>query len=104
MKARIKETGEIIKIADYATIALDDHDSWGNPIEVKPEEVELIYDTTETTEDKHWQDVKERAAIAAMQGILSNAGLVDGQYEYRITVEKAALGYADELVKLLKGE
>ena len=55
-------------------------------------------------EEKHWQDLRERAAIAAMQGILSNAGLVDGQYEYRITVEKSALAYADELVKHLKGE
>ena len=101
MKARIKATGEIIKIADYATIALDDHDSWGNPIEMKPEDIELIQ---EVSEDEHWKDVRERAAIAAMQGMLSNAGLVDGQYEYRITVEKAALAFADELVKLLKGE
>ena len=47
MKARIKATGEIIKIADYATIALDDHDSWGNPIEMKPEDIELIQEVSE---------------------------------------------------------
>lgn len=29
MKARIKKTGEIVNIADYATITLDSHDSWG---------------------------------------------------------------------------
>ena len=42
MKAKIKATGEIIKIADYATIALDNHDSWGNPIEMKPEDIAVL--------------------------------------------------------------
>lgn len=44
MRAGIKNTGEILNIADYATITLDNHDSYGNPIEVKPEEIELIQD------------------------------------------------------------
>ena len=43
MKARIKKTGEIVNLASYATIALEQHDSWGNPIEVKPEEIESAY-------------------------------------------------------------
>ena len=29
MKARIKKTGEIINIADYAKVTLDKCDSWG---------------------------------------------------------------------------
>ncbi len=29
MKARIKKTGEIVNLADYAMITLDSHDSWG---------------------------------------------------------------------------
>lgn len=44
MKARIKKTGEIVNLASYAMITLDTYDSWGNPIELKPEEVELIYE------------------------------------------------------------
>lgn len=63
MKARIKKTGEVVNLASYAKITLECCDSWGNPIEVKPEEVELIDDATE---DEHWQEVRERAAIAAM--------------------------------------
>lgn len=55
MKAKIKKTGEIVNLAEYATIALDAHDSWGNPIEMKPEYIELIQ---EPTEDEHWQDVR----------------------------------------------
>ena len=34
MKARIKETGEIINISDYARVTLDKCDSYGSPIEL----------------------------------------------------------------------
>ena len=34
MKARIRKTGEIINIANYAKVMLDQCDSWGNPIEL----------------------------------------------------------------------
>ncbi len=103
MKARIKKTGEIVIIADYATIALDLCDSWGNPIELKPEEIELINDDV-PTEDFHWQDVRERAAIAALQGCSSNPNLVYGNAEEKIDMVCRAMRYADELVKQLKGE
>ena len=98
MKARIKKTGEIVNLAEYATITLDSHDSWGNPIEVKPEEVELIQ---EPTEDEHWQDVRERAAIAAM-GQLIGMGRDDG-YKYSPSeVANYAVVYANELIEELK--
>ena len=97
MKARIKKTGEIVNIAEYARITLDQCNSWGNPVEVKPEDIELIQ---ETTEDEHWQDVKERAAIAAMQGLLTESG--DAYLES--VIAKEAIIYADALVKKLKGE
>lgn len=113
MKIRIKKTGEIVNTADYATIALDIHDSWGNPIEVKPEEVELIQ---EKTEDEHWQDVRERAAIAAMQGtftILSSSdrylfrevvveGFRGNKKSYPNEIAEFAVACADALVKQLK--
>lgn len=75
MKARIKKTGEIVNISEYARITLDQCNSWGNPIEVRPEDIELIQ---ETTEDEHWQNVRERAAIAAMQGVITILGSSDG--------------------------
>lgn len=100
MKARIKKTGEIVNLAEYATIALDAHDSWGNPIEMKPEYIELIQ---ETTEDEHWQDVRERAAIAAM-GQLIGMGRDDG-YKYSPSeVANYAVVYANELIERLKKE
>lgn len=103
MKARIKKTGEIVNLASYARITLDQCDSWGNPIEMKPEDVELIQ---EPTEDEHWQYVRERAAIAAMQGMMANPELLEstgfsGTY-YKWHIERKAVEYADALVEQLK--
>lgn len=53
----------------------------------------------EQTSD-HWQDVRERAAIAAMQGLLAQSG--DAYTELVIATE--AVIYADALVEKLKGE
>lgn len=100
MRARIKKTGEVVSIADYATIALDIHDSWGNPIEMKPEELELIQ---EQTNDEHWQDVRERAAIAAMQGtlcILPDCATILDKIPNEIA--EFAVACADALIEELK--
>lgn len=96
MKAKIKKTGEIVNLASYATITLEQCNSWGNPIELKPEEVELIQ---EQTEDEHWQDVRERAAIAAMQGIMDFFGSLDYNKD---TIAKLAVEQADALIAELK--
>ena len=101
MKARIKKTGEIVNIAEYAKIALDQCDSWGNPIEVKPEDVELIQ---EQTEDDHWQYVKERAAIAAMQGLSANPILFYNNSDEKINITARAIRYANALIEKLKNK
>ena len=95
MKARIKKTGEIVNIAEYSKITLEQCDSWGNPIELKPEEVELIQ---EQTVDEHWQDVRERAAIAAMQGLLANSSKAGKIVDYAMS----AVDYANALITELK--
>ena len=95
MKARIKKTGEIVNISEYAKITLDQCDSWGNPIEVKPEDVELIADVEE---DDYWQNVRIQTAIAAMQGFLS-------RQTYRAGLEilaKDSVRLANLLVEELK--
>jgi len=96
MKAKIKATGEIINIASYAKITLDKCDSYGTPIELKPEEIELIQ---EPTEDEYWRDVRERAAIAAMQGVMNFFGSIDYNKE---TIAKLAVEQADALIEELK--
>lgn len=101
MKARIKKTGEIVNIAEYAKIALDQCDSWGNPIEVKLEDVELIQ---EQTEDEHWQDIRERAAIAAMQGLSANPILFYNNSDEKINITARAIRYANALIEKLKNK
>jgi len=96
VKAKIKKTGKIVNLASYAKITLEQCDSCGNTIELKPEEVELIQ---EPTEDEHWQDVRERAAIAAMQGVMNFFGSIDYN---RDTIAKLAVEQADALIKHLK--
>lgn len=105
MKAKVLLTGEIVDVSYIGQRGTGMTNMYMDSFNRTYAEYELEFLTEELLDNKkHWQDVRERAAIAAMQGMLSNAGLVDGQYEYRITVEKAALAYADTLVKHLKGE
>ena len=47
----------------------------------------------------HWQDLRERAAIAAMHGLLSDGRQVNVSH-----VIKYSIICADELIKKLKGE
>lgn len=70
MKVKLKKTGEIINIADYARVTLNQCDSWGNPIELGFDEVEILQ---ETTNDINWEQVRIKAAISALQGFCSNS-------------------------------
>lgn len=51
MKAKIKKTGELVNLAPYAKITLESCDSYGNPIELSPEEVELVQETSDSRID-----------------------------------------------------
>ena len=59
------------------------------------------HDTTikETCEDEHWKDVRERAAIAAMQGVMNFFGSIDYNRE---TIAELAVAQADALIDKLK--
>lgn len=52
-----------------------------------------------TGEDEHWQNVRERAAIAAMQGIMDFFGSLD--YNSGL-IAKLAVEQADALIEQLK--
>ena len=103
MKAKIKATGEIINIASYATITLDKCNSYGTPIEVRPEDVELI---TDVEEDGYWQNVRIQAAIAAMQGFITHGfsgdSLPNDRKEARQYLARTCVGVADALIEELK--
>ena len=97
MKARIKATGEIVKLSEYAKITLDMCDSYGNPIELKPEDVELISDKEVNFPMTDWNQVRVQATIGAMQVILGK-----NNYDTYKDIATLAVGYADALVKELK--
>ena len=50
----------------------------------------------------HDVELRERIVMSAVQGMLSNPALVDESLNYRITIEDAALRYADALIAKLK--
>lgn len=52
------------------------------------------------TEDEHWQEVRERAAIAAIQGVLSNPNKNGSPKE----IAEFAVSCADALVEQLTKE
>lgn len=77
MKVRIRKTGEVKTISDYSRIQVEDCDSWGNPLEYKLDEIEIVSDDLTCGKDTgiDWEKVRINAAIAAMP--LANT-IVDG--------------------------
>ena len=55
----------------------------------------------DVVEGQHWQDIRERAAIAAMQAILSNPNC-EIHSESIDVIPKNAVLFADALVEQLK--
>lgn len=98
MKARIKKTGEIINIADYAKVTLDRYDSWGNPIELGFDEIEILQ---EPTNDIDSEQRRYEIAKDIMAAFLNNScsdihtGNPDEQAKY-------AVMFADALIDELK--
>ena len=91
MKAKIKKTGEIINIASYAKVMLDQCDSWGNPIEVGFDEVEILKEPTSNIdwEQRRYEIAKD--VFAEIYDIFQNEHL-----------EKVAVRAADALIAELK--
>lgn len=129
MKAKLKKTGEIINIADYATVALDRCDSYGTPIELVFDEVEEFLDDKglplgfekqmkaprpiilEPTPTVDWEQRRYEIAKEAMTAIMSNADFYEqvlyesaekGQRQIQTSISIAAVIFADALVKELK--
>lgn len=114
MKARIRKTGEIVDVISYNIYStIRSHQDYVSYIDSKGEEhdreslnyywdFEPIDTMAEVRDDKHWQDVRERAAIAALGGLSSNSKLVYDNGEEKINPVARAIKYADELVERLK--
>lgn len=101
MKVRIKKTGEILKVAEYARVAMDVCDSYGNPMEYPLNEIEIVEDSSKRLycqPEVNWRQVEIQAAIGAMQVILT-------KQDVQLFVEDIAefsVKYARALVEELK--
>ena len=116
MKAKNRKTGEVVDIISYSQLSAAERcpgqdyvsyiDSQG--VEHYKEDLNYYWDfelISIRDEDIHWQDVRERAAIAAMQGLLANPMLI-GEYvttlRPKISIVETAVGGANMLVEELK--
>lgn len=106
MKAKIRKTGEIVDVIcynHYTTIrSHQDYVSYIDSKGIEHDRESLNYywdfEPIETATDEHWQDVRERASIAAMQGLLSRTS-------YRAdvkTLAKDSVKLANCLIEQLK--
>jgi hypothetical protein len=101
MKARKRDSNDEWKDVIYVQLE-------GSDILYKERYLEFQHDNISTelkTNDqvntkKHWQDVRERAAIAALNGLLSDVN----HHGNSIDFVRRAINCANELVKQLKGE
>ena len=69
MKVRVKETGEIINIADYARVTLDKCDSYGNPIELSFDDVEILQERADNID---WEQRRYEIAKETVTAIMSD--------------------------------
>ena len=98
MKAKIKATGEVFNIASYAIVTLDNHDSFGNSLEKKFEEVEIMQEKSSGID---WEQRRYEIAKYTMMGIMGNCDEQLCQMEIPKIV-KLTIECADEMIKQLK--
>ena len=111
MKAKNRKTGEVVDIISYSQLSAAERcpgqdyvsyiDSQG--VEHYKEDLNYYWDFEPIDdiqdEDIHWQDVRERAAIAALQGLLANPVLAKEDSDYLTIHAKVS---AEKLVEQLK--
>ena len=112
MKVRIKKTGELVNLAPYAKITLEACDSYGNPIELRPEEVELVQETSDSRID--WEQRRYEIARTILpycaettRIILMGGHGIGTQYagmSIPEAVSEQATQFADALIERLKSQ
>ena len=94
MKARKRNTNDEWKEIDFVQLK----DSY---IITKADQMEFDIPSNTKSEESLWQNVRERAAIAAMQGVMNFFGSIDYNRE---TIAKLAVEQADALINELKNK
>lgn len=95
MKAKLKD-GRVLPIEEGSLIALDNN---GDTLEVNVEDIDSFIDN-----NIDWEQVRIQAAIAAMQGILSNSTNDDTIENYVNVSIKLSDALIEELKKTMRYE
>lgn len=112
-KARIRKTGEIVDIISFnhcsSIRSSQDAVSYidSNGIEHESESLNYYWDFEPIDKDEndaHWQDVRERCAIAALQGVVSNPKIVLALSSNQVidSIATTAICLADAIVEQLQ--
>lgn len=114
MKARIKQTNEILTIAEYAVVVMDQCDSYGRPLEYKFEDIELISDTQSCDDDTptpiNWDRELIELTKSALNGIMTDSEGLRNVFRnsdyssstYRDVISDIAVGVAEHTIAKLK--
>jgi hypothetical protein len=101
-KIRIKKTGEVKIVPEYARIQVEDCDSYGNPLEYSLDEIEIVEDVSKRLCCKpsvDWKQVEIQASIGAMQVMLTKQDLQLFVEDIAEFSAKHARALVDELKK-----
>ena len=100
MKARIKKTGEIINIAGYAKVVLESCDSYGDPLELGFDEVEILQDKPDNID---WGQRRYEIVKSITNGLLVSYLNTNVYSSTRISdICRWAVSLADGIIEELK--
>lgn len=112
MKAKIRRTGEIVDVICYGGSPLNRSDvlDYVNYIDsqgiehTEPNHLNYFWDfePIEMANNEHLQDVRERAAIAAMQTLICKKYDASNGYLFSTSIAFDAVEYANALIEQLK--
>ena len=107
MKARVKATGEIVELNPYDEI----FEKQKEPFKSKKYKICHLEGIEICEEPDYWTKFYHQAAIAAMQGLLSNSAYMENFVKYAVegdslvsVATQNAFDYATALVEKLKNE
>lgn len=118
LKAKLKNTGEIINISEFCQITLTSCDSWGNPIQVDFNNIDAIYDEERVIYDNNipkkdnidWEQRRYEIAKEMLHAIYIDDGNAEREDDSGLPFEfktlgnsaKEAVRFADALIEELK--
>lgn len=88
MKVRIKETGEILNIADYDKVTVDKCDSYGIPLTFNYEDAEIITEDSISNKEIDWEQRRFKLVKSILSSIIRKLGYI-GEPTMNMTIKQA---------------